>query len=116
MENNRMSERNTVSPYVDVFENEHELLVIADLPGVSREDLEIRLDENELTIEARHRAAAPGNPIRTEYRPSDFRRSFALPSGIDREAVDAQLADGVLRLKLPKEAALRPRRIEVRSG
>ena len=51
-----------------------------------------------------------------EYRPADFRRSFVLPTGIDREAVDAHLSAGVLRLKLPKAAALRPRRIEVRGG
>jgi HSP20 family molecular chaperone IbpA len=113
---NQISERTTVSPYVDVVENELELLVIADLPGVARQDLEIRLEDTELTIEGRRRPAPAGTPIRSEYRPADFRRSFALPSGIDREAVDAQLTDGVLRLKLPKAAAVRPRRIEVRAG
>jgi HSP20 family molecular chaperone IbpA len=113
---NRISERASVSPYVDVFENEHEILVVADLPGVAKEDLEIRLEDSELTIEGRRGAPPNGTAVSAEYRPADFRRSFVLPTGIDREAVDAQLCAGVLRLKLPKAAALRPRRIEVRAG
>jgi HSP20 family molecular chaperone IbpA len=111
-----VSERPFVSPYVDVFENEHEILVVADLPGVDKNDLSIRLEEGELTIEARRALRAQGTALATEYRPADFRRSFVLPQGIDRDKVDAHLAAGVLRLKLPKQAALRPRRIEVRAG
>jgi HSP20 family molecular chaperone IbpA len=111
-----VSERPFVSPYVDVFENEQEILVVADLPGVAKEDLSIRLEEGELSIEARRMPRAAGTALTTEYRASDFRRSFVLPQGIDRDKVDAHLAAGVLRLKLPKQAALRPRRIEVRAG
>lgn len=111
-----VSARPTAAPYVDVFENEQEILVVADLPGVAREDLSIELDENELTIEGRRKPHTEGTSLSAEYRPSDFRRSFVLPQGIDRDKVDAQLAAGVLRLRLPKAEALRPRRIEVRSG
>lgn len=111
-----VSDRPNVSPYVDVFENEQEILVVADLPGVAKDDLSIRLEEGELSIEARRAARTQGTLLTAEYRASDFRRSFVLPQGIDRDKVDAHLSAGVLRLKLPKLPALRPRRIEVRSG
>jgi HSP20 family protein len=111
-----VSERPAVSPYVDVFENEQEILVVADLPGVARNELSINLEESELTIEGRRNPQARGTALASEYRPSDFRRSFVLPPGIDRDKVEAQLSAGVLTLRLPKSEALRPRRIEVRGG
>jgi HSP20 family protein len=111
-----VSARPAVAPFIDVYENEREILLLADLPGVAREDLSIRIEENELTLEARRATQAPGAPLATEFRPADYRRSFLLPQGIDREAVDARLAAGVLRLTLPKAAAARPRRIEVKAG
>jgi HSP20 family protein len=111
-----VSARPTLAPYVDVFENEQEILVVADLPGVARDDLSIHLDENELTLEGRRAPRTEGTAVSAEYRPADFRRSFVLPQGIDRAKVDAHLSAGVLRLRLPKAEALRPRRIEVRSG
>ena len=111
-----VSERRTVSPYVDVFENEQEILVVADLPGVASDSLAINLEENELTIEGRREPRKGGTPLAREYQPTDFRRSFVVPSGIERDQIDAHLAAGVLRLRLPKAEALRPRRIAVRSG
>ena len=111
-----VSERHTVSPYVDVLENDQEILVVADLPGVTSENLSINLEENELLIEGRRELRKDGSPVAREYRPTDFRRSFVVPSGIERDRIDAHLAAGVLRLRLPKADALRPRRIAVRSG
>jgi HSP20 family protein len=111
-----VSDRPVVVPYVDVFENEQELVVVADLPGVARDDLTIRLEENELTIEARRSPVTQGAPLATEYRTADYRRSFVLPRGIDRDAIDARLTAGVLRVGLPKAAAARPRRIEIKAG
>ena len=96
-----VSDRPAVSPYVDVFENEHEILVVADLPGVQQKDLSIRLEEGELVLEARREARTTGTALALEYRPTDFRRSFVLPQGMDRDRVDAHLSAGVLRLKLP---------------
>lgn len=111
-----VSDREAVAPYVDVFENEQEILVVADLPGVAKEDLTIGLDDGELTIVGRRRPASHGTALGSEYRQSDFRRSFVLPQGIDQNRIDAHLAAGVLRLRLPKAESLRPRRIAVRSG
>jgi HSP20 family protein len=112
-----VNERETIAPLVDVYENDQEILLIADLPGVKKEDLRIDLDKDRLTIEARRsNGAAEGVELGAEYRPSDFRRSFLVPRGIDREKVDAELRAGVLRLSLPRADALKPRTIQVRAG
>lgn len=112
-----VKQRRTGSPRVDVYENARELLLIADLPGVDRNGLSISVDKDELIIEARRgEAEQKGSLLTREYRTVDYRRTFALPGGIDREHVDAELRRGVLRVRLPKLDALRPRRIEVRSS
>lgn len=112
-----VSQRGAVSPRVDVYENERELLVIADVPGAPRDGLTISVDKDELTIEARAPEAATGrSALLTEYRATDYRRTFVLPGGIDREHIDAELKAGVLTLKLPKLEALRPRRIQIRTA
>ena len=111
-----IEQRPAVAPPVDIYENTDELLVIADLPGVSREDLKINLEKNLLRIEGRRRDVGEGEALAAEYRPFDFRRSFAVPQGIDAEHIHAELAQGVLRLHLPKAAAVKPRQIHVKVG
>lgn len=103
-------------PNVDVYENTSEILLVVDLPGISKDDLQIDLDKDQLTIEARRRAAHEHRPHSQEFRAADYRRSFAIPVGIDRDKVDAELKAGVLRLRLPKSDALRPRQIQVRAS
>lgn len=112
-----VNERETAAPLVDVYENDQEILLIADLPGVTKEGLRIDLDKDRLTIEARRsNGDGDGVELAAEYRPCDFRRSFLVPRGIDREKVDAELRAGVLRLSLPRADALKPRTIQVRAG
>ncbi|MBN2194327.1 MAG: Hsp20/alpha crystallin family protein [Polyangiaceae bacterium] len=109
-------ERPAVPPRVDVYENREEFLVVADLPGVKSDALSINVENAELTLEATRSSTAAGALLVSEHRDLDFRRSFVLPQGIDRERIDAELKDGVLRLHLPKSDALRPRQIPVRAG
>ncbi len=111
-----VEQRATEIPRVDVFENSQELLLIADLPGVAKDDLGIRVDQDELVLEGRRTSARPGAPVAAEFSMADFRRLFRLPQGIDREHIEAELKAGVLKLHLPKAASLRPRRIQVKSG
>jgi HSP20 family molecular chaperone IbpA len=111
--------RLAVRPRVDVFENDAEYLVVADVPGVTKDAIDVRFEEGELRLEARRAAAAPAQDTRAlaeEYRAADFRRAFAMPEGVDAEKIDAELANGVLRLHLPKSAARRPRRIDIRAS
>ena len=112
-ENNRpekLAERATVLPAVDIFENKEQLLIVADLPGVAKEDLSMNFDNGHLTLAGRLRAFGPNE------EPYDYRRTFVIPQGIDAEKIAASLDNGVLRVTLPKPAALKPRQIEVKAG
>jgi len=111
-------QRPTVTPPCDIFENQDGIVVLADLPGVSPDSLRVHLDKNELTIEARRELSTQQGAagVQTEYRAADFRRRFAVPSGIDGDKINAQLRNGVLTLNLPKSEALKPREIKVRAG
>jgi len=111
-----VSERPTVSPRVDVYESEKEILLIADLPGVAKEQLNVRVDGDTLVLEGSRVFDVKGSLLAAEYRPIDYRRTFNVPPGIDRSKIDAELHAGVLKLHLPKEAALQPRRIAIRSA
>ena len=109
--------RAAVAPPCDVYENDDEVLVIADLPGVTSDTLSVDLDGGELSVAARREVAAEGGSfIGLEYQSCDFRRRFAVPGGIDANKINAELRDGVLRLHLPKSGALKPRQIAVRAG
>ena len=111
-----VKQRAAVVPNVDVYENASEIVLVVDLPGVSKEGLQIDLDKDQLTIEARRRAAQEQRLHSQEFRALDYRRSFAIPIGIDRDKVDAELKAGILTLRLPKSDALRPRQIQVRAS
>jgi HSP20 family protein len=103
----KIQQRQAFAPPVDVFENKDELVILADLPGVAREELQIHVDKDQLTIEGRRGAGDDA---------FDYRRTFVVPRGIDAEKIAANLTSGVLRLVLPKPAALKPRQIEVKAG
>lgn len=107
-----------VVPPVDIYEDDGGITVIADLPGVSRENLAVRIDGEELFIEAGATAVAPENMelIYGEAQFSAYRRQFTLSRELDATQVEANLKDGVLRLRVPKAEAAKPRRIEVRAG
>jgi len=111
----RTRERPVVAPLVDVYENDEELLLIADVPGASKDGVSIELHEGRLTIEARRGEAPSGTPTAAEHRPCDYLRAFSVPQGIDASKVEAELSAGVLRLHLPKAEAIKPRHIEVKA-
>jgi HSP20 family protein len=104
-----------VSPAVDIYETENAHVVLADLPGVSREGLEIHVEREHLTIRGRVNEGEPtsGKPAHREFRLRDYYRAFTLADEIDTDRIAASLADGVLRLELPKSSRARVRRIPV---
>lgn len=112
----RLEDRPAVRPRVDVFENDREYLVVADMPGVAKDAVEIHFEDGELRIQARREPAEKGSILAEEYRPADFRRAFAMPDGVDADKIAAELSAGVLRVHLPKSEVKRPRRIEVRAS
>jgi HSP20 family protein len=113
----RVHQRLFVAPLVDVYENQDELLLVADLPGAAKETMNVNLDKGLLTIEARRpEGASPGTLVAGEHQPRDYHRAFAMPQGIDGSKIDARLANGILRVRLPKSDAHKPRRIDVKAG
>jgi HSP20 family protein len=108
-----------VIPPVDVFEDEAGITLLADLPGVSREGLNLRVDGDSLQIEATASIASGPQNLELVYGEAQvpaYRRRFTLSRELDTARIDAQLKDGVLRLTIPKAEEARPRRIEVRAG
>lgn len=107
-----------VVPPVDVFENEASITLLADLPGVPREQLNVRVDGDTLVLEATAATAGPENMelVYGEAQCPAFRRQFTLSRELDASRIEAQLRDGVLRLTIPKAEDARPRRIEVQVG
>jgi HSP20 family protein len=109
--------RPVVPPPADIYENDDGFMILADLPGVSADKIDIRLDRGELTIHGSwsqpERAASA---VAREFRPADFERRFVVPDSIDAEGISAALNDGVLQVLIPKSEAVKPRRIEVRAG
>ena len=112
------SETRHVVPPVDVFEDESGITLLADLPGVSRERLGVRVDGDTLLIEGSAEVPGPQGLelVYGEARVPAFRREFTLSRELDTSRIDAQLKDGVLRRAIPKAEEARPRRIEVRVG
>jgi HSP20 family protein len=112
------AQRSTASllPAVDIFEDAGGITLVADLPGVAREDLAIGVDGRSLTIEGPVRLgeAASLSAVYAEVRANHFRRSFDLSSDLDTAKIDAGLRDGVLTLRIPKAEQAKPRRIDVR--
>ncbi|HEY9785787.1 MAG TPA: Hsp20/alpha crystallin family protein [Candidatus Obscuribacterales bacterium] len=103
-------------PRTDIYESKDQLLLIADMPGVTQETVEITLEQNILTIYGRvEQPEFPGYQLTyAEYGLGDYRRVFALSNEIDREGIQAFVKDGVLKLVLPKSKDAIPRRIAVK--
>ncbi len=107
----------TYSPRFDICETADELILYGDLPGVSPENLDIQFENRVLTIngkvEPRHTDI---NYLYGEYGIGDFYRTFTIGETINSEGISAEMNNGVLALHLPKTEAVKPRRIEVKSG
>jgi len=103
-----------ISPEVNIFETSDGYVLEAEMPGVSKEGLEITLDGNEITIVGhRHVEALNGNPLFRESHNADFRRVFEMDPAIDSTKVSARMDQGVLTLTLPKSEKVKPRKITV---
>jgi HSP20 family molecular chaperone IbpA len=110
------SGQNFASPPVDIFENERGLMVVADLPGVKSDGVDIRVDNGILTIQARAQHEVHSRPVQREYELIGFYRQFQLPEEIDTGRISAELKNGVLTITLPRMERAAPRRIEVRTS
>ena len=105
-------------PPVDVIEDESGITVNADMPGVTKENLTIRIEGGALTIDAPLTLGESKNlnAVYSETRSAHYKRSFTLSRELDTTKIDAAIKDGVLKLHVPKLEHAKPRRIEVRAA
>ena len=112
----RPADTPSLLPRVDVFEDGTGITLLADLPGVPKDKLTLRVEGDTLQIEGEISPATPENmePVYAELRLPRFRRAFTLSSELDTEQINAQFRDGVLTLRIPRHAHAQPRRIDVK--
>jgi HSP20 family protein len=105
-------------PAVDIFEDDTGITVHADMPGVSRDRLDIHVDNDTLSIEGRAEIPMPEGmeALHADIRSTRYQRSFTLSSELEGDKVEASLKDGILTLRIPRREEHKPRRIEVRAG
>ncbi|OOG51948.1 Hsp20/alpha crystallin family protein [Polaromonas sp. C04] len=105
-------------PPVDVFEDDSGITLLADMPGVPKEQLELKVEGDALLIEGGVQSHTPDGleAIYAELRVPRYRRSFTLSRELDTTRIEANLKDGVLKLRIPKQAHAQPRRIAVTAG
>jgi HSP20 family protein len=112
------NEASALMPPVDIIEDENGITVNADLPGVSKENLAIRVDGDTLTIEGSVTLGESQKmeAVYAEIRVARYRRSFVLSRDLDTERIDATMKNGVLSLHVPKGERAKPRRIAVKAA
>ncbi|SHO43996.1 Hsp20/alpha crystallin family protein [Desulfopila aestuarii] len=115
-----ISERNikipTVAPLVDIYENDEEILLHADMPGVKKEEITINIDNGRLELSGIRKMETSGATGWEEFGEVEYQRVFSVPQSIDVGKVNAELSDGVLKLHLPKAEAAKPRVIEIKAA
>ncbi len=106
--------RRAIAPAVDVFENDDELLIVADVPGVAGAGIDLRVENGTLRLEARRALDADTAPaLVREFAEYDYATTLRIPAGIDTAGISAQTKNGTLQVRLPKAAAAKPRKIAV---
>jgi HSP20 family protein len=112
------TQRQVFQPRIDLWETATDWNLVAELPGVRPEDLDIVTKEGTLTVEGkvRDRAVEDAKVRRSEYGVGNFRRTFHLGESLATDAAEATLKDGVLTLRLPKHESVLPKKIQVRQG
>lgn len=115
-----MPERNVeipvIAPLVDIYENDEEILLHADMAGVAKEDIKINIDNGKLEISGIRKLQTSGATGWEEFGEVEYQRIFSVPQSIEVGKVNADLKEGVLKLHLPKAEAAKARKIEIRSA
>jgi len=105
-----------IAPPVDIYETEAALVVVADLPGVQKDAVDVRVEDGVLTIKGRSSYNSPADLLREEFNLSGYYRQFQLSDEVDQDKISAESKNGVLTVKLPKAEKSKPQRIKVKVG
>jgi HSP20 family protein len=110
--------RRVFAPAVDILETHDDILILADMPGVNQDNIEVTLEKNILTLRGTVQSHAPqGYDLDyAEYEGGDYERTFTLTEDIERDKIEASIKDGVLQVRLPKAGPARVRRIPVKAA
>jgi HSP20 family protein len=113
----RTRPRRTFVPRVDIYETDDQVVLLADMPGVTENSIDITLEKNILTVRGEVELSIPDEYelAYAEYYIGDYERTFALSDEVDRTKIEASIKNGVLRLVLPKDDAAKTRKIAVRA-
>lgn len=103
-----------VTPLTDIYEEEDGLYVMVDLPGVEKDGLKLKVENDILTIEGQVHVADEKSYLLREFEPANYFRQFELSDSVNQEKINAELKNGVLSIFLPKADALKPREISVK--
>jgi HSP20 family protein len=107
----------TFQPNVDICDLGSDVLIVADLPGTGADRIDVGFDDGVLTVHATvPPRSLPGRSVRQEYGIGDYRRTFRIGEGFDASQISAEYRQGVLTIRVPRLAAVRPRTIEVRTA
>jgi len=108
--------QSTWSPAVDIYETENELVLTAELPGVEEKDVEIKIEDNTLSLKGERKfekETREENYHRIERAYGSFYRSFSLPNYVDQEKISAEYENGLLKIHMPKKAEVKPKKVKI---
>ena len=105
-----------IRPAVNILETEEALILTADMPGATKESLEVNFEKGILTISAPVTHTMPGQPDYTEFELADYYRQFTIPESLAHEKARAEFKNGILTLRVPKAELAKPKKIEIRVG
>jgi HSP20 family molecular chaperone IbpA len=107
-----------LAPPADIFENGDGIGIVLDMPGVTKDRLTVKSDRNELVIEGEASIDMPAamQSAYAEVRSARYRRTFVLTNELDSDSVEASMKDGVLSIRIPRRAELKPRQIEIQTA
>ncbi len=106
-------EERYLKPPVDIYEENHDLVVVCDMPGVAHDGINVSVDNNILTISGKVNHTDRNDEIYREFRLMSFFRQFELSEEVDQEKITAELKNGVLRVVLPKMEKVKPKKIQI---
>ncbi len=104
------------APAVDIYENDNEILLHADMPGVPKDEISVNIDNGRLSLSGIRKLETSGAASWEEFGNVEFVRNFSVPQTIDVDKVKAELKNGVLALHLPKSEAAKPRQVEIKTA
>jgi len=109
-------EQPALRPAVDVHENDDVIILYAELPGVSQDNLNVTIDNGNLQLEAKASIDTPSemDVVYAEFQTPNYRRSFTLSNELDIDHIDAKLSHGILQLTIPKKETIKPKKVEVK--